>query len=43
MPLGFSIHTSEIGITDGAVRKIIRSLKQQGVVEHVGSNKSGHW
>ena len=34
---------SEIGITDRAVRKIIRSLKQQGVVERIGSNKSGYW
>lgn len=33
----------EIGITDRAVRKIISSLKEQGIVERVGSNKSGYW
>lgn len=34
---------SEIGITDRAVRKIISSLKEQALVERVGSNKSGYW
>ena len=34
---------SEIGITDRAVRKIISSLKKQGLVERIGSNKSGYW
>ena len=34
---------SEIGITDRAVRKIISALKGKGLVERVGSNKSGYW
>lgn len=34
---------NEIGITDRAVRKIINSLKEKGLVERVGSNKSGYW
>ncbi len=34
---------NEIGITDRAVRKIISSLKGKGLVERVGSNKSGYW
>lgn len=34
---------AKIGITDRAVRKIISSLKEQGLVERVGSNKSGYW
>ncbi len=34
---------AEIGMTDRAVRKIISSLKEQGFVERVGSNKSGYW
>ena len=34
---------SEIGITDRAVRKIISALKGKGIVERVGSNKSGYW
>ncbi len=33
----------EIGITDRAVRKIISSLKEQELVQRVGSNKSGYW
>lgn len=34
---------AEIGITDRAVRKIISSLKEQGLVERIGNNKSGYW
>lgn len=34
---------NEIGITDRAVRKIISSLTGKGLVERVGSNKSGYW
>ena len=34
---------AEIGVTDRAIRKIISSLKEQGLVERVGSNKSGYW
>lgn len=34
---------SKIGITDRAVRNIINSLKRQGLLERIGSKKSGYW
>lgn len=34
---------TEIGLTDRAVRKILSSLKEQGLIERIGSNKSGYW
>lgn len=34
---------AELGISARAVRKIITSLKECGVVERVGSNKTGYW
>ena len=33
----------ESGFSDGYVRKIITTLKNQHMIERVGSNKTGYW
>ena len=35
--------TEETGLSDGYVRKIINVLKEQKIIERVGSNKTGCW
>jgi ATP-dependent DNA helicase RecG len=35
--------SSELGITDRAVKKQLRNLKSQGLLKRVGPDKGGHW
>lgn len=35
--------TEETGLSDGYVRKIINALKEQNIIERIGSNKTGYW
>ena len=32
-----------IGISTRAIAKIIKNLKDRGIIERVGSNKKGYW
>ena len=32
-----------IGLSLGGIKKIINSLREKGLIERVGSNKTGHW
>ena len=41
--LNASSLASQIGITAKAVEKHISRLKSEGIIERVGSNKTGYW
>ncbi|MBQ7445780.1 MAG: transcriptional regulator [Clostridia bacterium] len=33
----------EVGVTKRTIERTLVSLKKKGLVEHIGSNKSGSW
>ncbi len=38
-----AVMAEELGVTSRAVKKSIRELGEQGILEHVGSARSGYW
>ncbi len=38
-----AVMAEELGVTSRAVKKSIRELGEKGILEHVGSARSGYW
>lgn len=32
-----------IDLSESGVKKVIRQMRQTGIIEHIGGNKGGHW